>query len=357
MREMKTLLLAALLSVSLGFEASAREVTDMLGRKVDVPENPKKVYAPSPYGSYALYAMDPTLLTGWIFNIDEENLPYLHPSMKTLPTIGRVFGAGQSANLEILLAAKPDLILMWQHTNEFNQKEAEKLKILNAPFVYAVDESIEDYTNIFKFLGKALNKEERGNKLAAYTEKTFTDVRNVVAKVPVEKRPKVYYAEGLDGLSTECDDSIHVQLLKLAGDVDVHRCHTSNHKGFEKMSMETVLAYNPDVMIVQEKMFYDKINTLPIWGNINAIKNHRVYLIPKAPFNWFDRPPSFMRIMGLKWLMNALYPKETKIDIKKETKEFYRLFMNVNLTDAQLQEVLHPTIEYKKKIDGATPKS
>jgi len=85
---MKTLLLAALLSVSLGFDASAREVTDMLGRKVDVPENPKKIYAPSPYGSYALYAMDPTLLTGWIFDIDEENLPYLHPSMKTLPTIG-----------------------------------------------------------------------------------------------------------------------------------------------------------------------------------------------------------------------------------------------------------------------------
>ncbi|MDD2830243.1 MAG: ABC transporter substrate-binding protein [Sulfuricurvum sp.] len=354
---MKRLLLTTLLALSLGLEVSARETTDMLGRKVDVPENPKKVYAPSPYGSYALYAMDPTLLAGWIFEIDNENLPYLHPTMKTLPTIGRVFGAGESANLEILLAAKPDLILMWQHTNEFNVKEAEKLKILNAPFVYAVDESIEDYTNIFKFLGKALNREERGNKLAAYSEKTFTDVRNTVAKVPANKRPKVYYAEGLDGLSTECDDSIHVQLLKLAGDVDVHRCHTSNHKGFEKMSMETILAYNPDVMIVQEKMFYDKINTLPIWKNINAVKNNRVYLIPKAPFNWFDRPPSFMRIMGLKWLMSALYPKETKIDIKKETKEFYKLFMNVNLTDKQLQEVLHPTIEYKKKIDGATPKS
>lgn len=352
---MKHLTLITLSVLLVSTLATAREVTDMLGRKVDVPENPKKVYAPSPYGSYALYAMDPTLLAGWIFEIDEANYPYLHPKMKSLPTIGRVFGAGQSANLEVLLASHPDLVLMWQHSNEFNQKEAEKLKILNAPFVYAVDESIEDYTNIFRFLGKALNKEDRGNKLAAYTEKTFNDVRNTVAKVPVEKRPKVYYAEGLDGLSTECDDSIHVQLLKLAGDVDVHRCHTSNHKGFEKMSMETVLAYNPDVMIVQEKMFYDKINTLPIWGNINAVKNHRVYLIPKAPFNWFDRPPSFMRIMGLKWLINVLYPKEYKVDIKKETKEFYRLFMNVNLTDKQLHEVLHPSIEYTKTIVGAKP--
>jgi iron complex transport system substrate-binding protein len=176
-----------------------------------------------------------------------------------------------------------------------------------------------------------------------------------VAKIPADKRPKVYYAEGLDGLSTECDDSIHVQLLKLAGDVDVHRCHTSNHKGFEKMPMETVLAYNPDVIIVQEKMFFDKINTLPIWSNVNAIKNHRVYLIPKAPFNWFDRPPSFMRIMGLKWLMSALYPKEYKIDIKKETKGFYHLFMNVDLTDKQLQEILYPTDDYRKTPMGANP--
>ncbi len=320
----------------------------MLGRKVEIPEHPKKVYAPSPYGSYALYAMDPSLLAGWIFEIDKDNYPYLNKRMQTLPVIGRVFGAGQSANLEILLSTHPDLILMWSHQNEFTKKEAQKLKVLNAPFVYVVDENIEDYTKIFKFLGKVLNKEERGNKLAAYTEKTFADVHKTIAKIPADERPKVYYAEGLDGLSTECDDSIHVQLLKLAGDVDVHRCHTSNHKGFEKMSMETVLAYNPDVMIVQEKMFYDKINTLPIWSNINAVKNKRVYLIPKAPFNWFDRPPSFMRIMGLKWLMHALYPKQYKIDIEKETKDFYRLFMNIELGNEQIQEILYTAKESQK---------
>jgi iron complex transport system substrate-binding protein len=101
-------------------------------------------------------------------------------------------------------------------------------------------------------------------------------------------------------------------------------------------------------MIVQEKMFYDKINTLPIWSNINAVKNHRVYLIPKAPFNWFDRPPSFMRIMGLKWLMRALYPKQYKIDINKETKDFYKLFMNIELKDDQLQEILYQNKNYRK---------
>lgn len=339
---LKIIILISLIFLITSGEAMAREVVDMLGRKVEVPQNPKKVYAPSPYGSYALYAMDPSILAGWIFDINKNDYPYLNKKMRTLPTIGRAFGAGQSANMEILLASHPDLILMWSHQNEFNDKEAQKLKILNVPFVYAVDENIKDYPKIFRFLGNVLNKKERGDKLASYAQKTFTDVQNIVSKVPVKKRPKVYYAEGLDGLSTECDDAIHVELLKLAGDVNVHRCHTSNHKGLEKVSMETVLTYNPDVMIVQEKMFYDKIKSTPIWSNISAVKNKRVYLIPKAPFNWFDRPPSFMRIMGLKWLMSNLYPKEYKIDIKKETKIFYQLFMNISLTDKQVQKILYP---------------
>jgi len=29
------------------------------------------------------------------------------------------------------------------------------------------------------------------------------------------QRPKVYYAEGVDGLSTECNDSIHTELLRV----------------------------------------------------------------------------------------------------------------------------------------------
>ncbi len=331
-----TLLLSSLFLASL----QAREIVDMLGRKVVVPEQPKKVYAPSPYGSYALYAMDPSVLVGWIFNIDSKYYPFLDKRMQTLPVIGRVFGAGQSANLEVLLSKRPDLILMWSHINEFTQKEQERLHILSTPFVYACDESILDYVGIFKFLGVALNKQERGDRLSEYTKNTFDEVKNAVAKVPQEKRPTVYYAEGTDGLSTECDDSIHVELLKLAGDVDIHRCHTSSHKGFEKLSMETILQYNPDVIFVQEKMFYDKIYDMKLWKEIKAVKNKKVFLIPKAPFNWFDRPPSFMRILGLKWVMHNLYPEVYKIDIQKETKSFYKLFLNVDLTQENLDEIL-----------------
>jgi len=338
---MKKLLLTFIFGCLMMNSLYAKEIKDMVGRDVVIPDTPKKVYAPSPYGSYALYAMDPSLLVGWIFNIDSNYYEYLDKRMQTLPVVGRVFGAGESANLEVLMSKHPDLIVMWSHTNEFSQKEEQRLKLLNVPFVYAKDQTILDYVDIFKFLGKALNKEERGNTLSAYAKKTFDDAKTVVAKVPQSKRPTVYYAEGTDGLSTECDDSIHVQLLKIAGDVDIHKCHTASHMGLEKLSMERILTYNPDVIFVQEKMFYDKIYQLPLWNNLKAVKNKRVYLIPKAPFNWFDRPPSFMRIMGLKWVLHNLYPNEYKINIDQETKEFYKLFLHVDLSQKQLNEILN----------------
>ena len=38
-----------------------------------------------------------------------------------------------------------------------------------------------------------------------------------------------------------------------------------------------------------------------------------------------------MRILGIKWVTNCLYPEEYKIDIIKEALEFYDLFLNVKL--------------------------
>lgn len=311
----------------------------MLNRNVDIPSEPQRVYAGAPYGCYALYAMDPSLLIGWIFPLKDEHLSYLDKRMTTLPIIGRIFSAGRTANLEVLFAHNPDLILMWSHKNEFTKKEEERLKLLNTPVIYAKEESILDYPDVFRFLGKALNRENRAEKLAIYTEKVFKNVTTHINNTKNSTRPRVYYAEGLDGLSTECDDSIHVELLKIAGDVNIHRCSSTSHKGFEKISMETLIQYNPDVILVQEKMFYDEIYHKALWANLDAVKNKRVHMIPRAPFNWFDRPPSFMRILGLQWTMAHLYPDTFQIDMKKETKKFYKLFLSVDITDAQLNSI------------------
>ncbi len=58
------------------------------------------------------------------------------------------------------------------------------------------------------------------------------------ASVPENKRLTVYYAEGGDGLSTECDDSFHSRLIPEAGGVNVRKCRSKVLVGMDKVSIE-----------------------------------------------------------------------------------------------------------------------
>ncbi|NVN92120.1 MAG: ABC transporter substrate-binding protein [Desulfuromonadales bacterium] len=321
--------------------AVAREIVDMSGRKVVVPDSIKKVYAPAPYGAYILYAVDPTMMSGLIFPLKEEDKHYLHKSVRDLPVIGGLFGQGQTANIEVLLKTKPDALLMWSDKKSpINPKMEENMKKLGIPYAYATAASLSDYPDVFLFLGRFLNREKRAKKLSDYSRRVLSSVDAAVKRVPEGKRPKVYYAEGVDGLQTECDDSIHVELLKRAGDTDVHRCHTASHMGMEKISLEQIMIDDPDVILVQEKLFFEKVFKDPAWQRIRAVRQGKVFLIPRTPFNWFDRPPSFMRILGLQWVTNLLYPKEYPLDVIREAREFYRLFLGVEVSEQDMHRIM-----------------
>lgn len=166
----------------------------------------------------------------------------------------------------------------------------------------------------------------------------------MMAVVPPEQRPKVYYAEGMDGLSTESTDTFHAHLLKLAGDVNVHRHSLTpvDMGGFEKISLEQVITYNPDFILVFEPIFYESVYKSPGWRNITAVQNKKVLWIPRGPFNWFDRPPSFMGALGLKWLLTNFYPEHYPLDIVQEARDFYNLFLNYDLTHDEMQRLIYP---------------
>ena len=62
--------------------------------------------------------------------------------------------------------------------------------------------------------------------------------------------------------------------------------------------------------------------------------------MPREPFSWFDRPPSFMRFIGLKWLINLTHPDVFKFNMNKEVKDFYKLFLEVDVSDNQVKELI-----------------
>jgi iron complex transport system substrate-binding protein len=322
-------------------KVEAREIVDMAGRRTSVPDAITKVYASSPPAVYMLYALDPALCAGLNYPFSRYEQRWLREDFINLPVIGGWFGQGRTPNQETLLMAKPDIMLVWMwKVSAINEKIEQTARQLGLPMVYLRLDHLEDYVEAFRFLGNLLQREERARELGEYARRAMEGITPVASAIAENEKTSVYYAEGPDGLSTECNRSPHAELIELAGGRNIYQCAPKNDFGMERISIEQVMAADPDVILAQEKDFVDNVYQDPRWQSIRAVKNKRVYLIPRSPFNWFDRPPSFMRLLGIRWLANILYPERYPLDIARETREFYSLFLGVELDDEALEEVL-----------------
>ena len=97
--------------VLLGGAAEARTVTDSAGRVVELPDTVTRVFASGPPASILIYALKPSALLGWPRELRGYEKPYIAPAWRDLPETGRLTGRGGEANIERVLALKPDLIV------------------------------------------------------------------------------------------------------------------------------------------------------------------------------------------------------------------------------------------------------
>ena len=91
--------------------ARAQTVTDAAGRAVPIPAKVTRVFPAGPPAAILLYTLAPDLLLGWPRANRPEECEFMLPDVCTRPEVGRITGRGNTANLEVVLALKPDLIL------------------------------------------------------------------------------------------------------------------------------------------------------------------------------------------------------------------------------------------------------
>lgn len=314
-------------------EQNKIEITDMVGRKVIIPREIKKVYA-APYGAIILYTIAPDKL------IRLDNSPGGPGSPGGIQ--------GEDKNKKIIEAA-PDIILTNTQIDMVNDaviSAADKMQSELGIPVIVFDNRLAELDKTYEFIGDLLQEKERAKLLADYCRDTFTEIKAAVGNIPEEQRVHVYYAEGPAGLATDPAGTRHTEVLDLVGAVNVAQVPSKTGPGQTPISIEQVRDWNPDVIIANRGKtddsgtFRDYALSNPEWNNIKAVKERKIYDIPKQLFNWFDRPPSANRVIGVKWLANLLYPDYVKIDIKSEIKKFYKLFYRYDLTDQEIEDLL-----------------
>jgi hypothetical protein len=85
---------------------------------VRVPARVERVFLAGPPAAVLLYTLAPDLLLGWPRANRPQECAYMLPDICTRPEVGRITGRGNTANLETVLALKPDLIVDVGSTNE-----------------------------------------------------------------------------------------------------------------------------------------------------------------------------------------------------------------------------------------------
>jgi iron complex transport system substrate-binding protein len=331
-----SLFIASILSAA---PARARTMTDSAGRQVDVPETISRVFAAGPPASTLLYVLAPQKMIGWVRAPHDAEKPFLLPSVRDLPELGRLTGRGDTLNLERLLAAKPDIIIDFGTLNDTYRSLADRVQAQTGIPYLLIDGRFQNTPTALRLLADVLGVKERGEELAYAAEQTFARVDKTIAGIPPEKRPRVYLARGPEGLESGSRGSINTEIIERVGGVNVVE-GLREKGGIVNVSPEQVIAWAPDTIITLDRRFQKTVHKKAEWRPVPAVASNRVFVAPNLPYGFIDSPPSVNRLAGLTWLLYKLYPDKTQGNLRDDIRAFYHLFYQVDLTDAALNTLL-----------------
>jgi len=330
--------LAAFLAASAwALTGIAQTVTDGAGRSVTVPAKVERVYAAGPPASMLVFAIAPDKLVGWTRAFRPNEAAFVAPKYGALPELGRLTGRGSTANVEVLLRARVELVVDAGSTAETYVSLADRVQQQTGIPYALLDGRIDAVPGSLRILGRLLGDEKRGEFLASYYEAALRDIKARVASVPQAERPRVYYGRGPAGLQTGLAGSINVEVLDYLGARNVA---ADSKGGLAQVSLEQVLAWNPEVILTSDPNFYASAGRDARWQGVAAVKAKRVHLSPHLPFGWFDFPPGANRLLGMYWAGKLLYPKAFPDDLRPRVVEFHRHFYHQPPTPAQLEALL-----------------
>ncbi|PWD85376.1 iron ABC transporter substrate-binding protein [Ignatzschineria cameli] len=303
------------------------------------PQNIERILSAGPVSDILLLSLAPHKLLGLAaLNLTPAQRAFFPKEIGNLPMTGRFAGRGTTASLEKIVALKPDLILDVGNITPTYLSTAERVyEQTQLPYLLA-NGSFADTAKQLRTLGEILGVTERGEALAQFAEKILKETQDLVPH-HYSKPISIYSARSADGLETGLAGSIHTEVIDWLG--AKNSAAPGGEKIMTRISMEQLLAWQPDLIITMDENFYHSLPNNRLWQRLNAIKKDRVYLAPKLPFGWLDQPPSINRLLGAIWLAHLLVPEVMPTTRYRDLiAEYYALFYQQSLSTDQLNQLL-----------------
>lgn len=329
----RLLTLLALLAAPL----QAREVVDMAGRTVSVPDRVERI------ACLEVLCYPKMLMLGAADRVAvmyDTAAPWMKATNSSVDAIPKTSG---DANIEDLLARRVD-VAFFRYTPEQTQAklaEAGLPGLLSQPSRHARDDSqgfVDEAKAMVRLFGRVLagDAEARAEDWCAYFDERVRFVTTRVADIPPERRIRLYYARGPQALSTQGRGAATFWAGTLAGADMVVKDAPLADKG--AVSMEDMVRWNPEVILVGRQYPLDMILDDPRWKDIAAVRGGRVLSTPEGVFYWDGGPEA---VLLMQFIAKTLYPDLFRdFDMAAEVKSYYARFYRATLSDGDVVRLL-----------------
>ena len=280
-------------------------------RSLEIPAKVTRVFPAGPPAAIMLYTMAPDLLIGWPRANRPEEREFLLPDIGSRPEVGRITGRGNTANLEMVLALKPDLILDVGSTSETFVSLATRVQEQTGIPYALLDGRFVAIANSYRTLGALTGRRAQGEDLADYTHRTITLITERIANIPARAAPACLLrarsarARNRSWRLDQCRNH-RIDCAQRRGRTPGRARHCVDRAG---AGLESGRHHH------HRSGFRGAREKRSGLGRRRRGAAGRVHLSPKLPFGWVDFPPSVNRLIGLWWLAKILYPERFPEDL------------------------------------------
>ena len=263
--------------------------TDGIGRKVEIPRHPKRIISLAPDVTETLYLLGAEdRLVG---NTTQCNWP---EAAKFKPKVGDLL----NPNYEVILAAKPDLVISSTAGND--RAAVMKLVDLGVPVYVVAPRNVQKIFQAVEDIGRITDCADRGFQLVAEMKERLEKIRSRIDGLP---KVRAFFITWFDPLLAPGKDTFENDVLSLAGVISI----TADIPQFyPRYSLEQVLVQDPDAIlsVKQEGNPLPDFRRIAGWKDLRAVREGKVYILTE-----FLQHPSPLFVEGVEELARKLYPE------------------------------------------------
>lgn len=263
--------------------------TDGLGRKVELPSRPQRIISLAPNITETIY------LVGAQDRLIGVTIQCEWPDeAKKIPRIGDLL----NPNYEVILAAKPDLIIASTAGND--RGAVMKLSDLGLPVYIAAPRNVENIFKSVEEIGRITDCYEQGRQVVTRMRERLEAIKLRIAGLPPVR---AFFITWLDPLLAPGKNTFENDALSFAGVVSIT---ADIPQYYPRYSLEQLLVKDPDVIITvkQEGNPIPDFRKIAGWQNLRAVRQGRVYVLTE-----YLQHPSPLFVDGVEELAKKLYPE------------------------------------------------